>query len=152
MGPAPGPFPAIMGIWLCSIFKTPIFNPKFPLQSISFPQITEISAPEHHQSFCRYKEHISFKKFTVHGRFTAASPSAKRSASVQGPLQGSNWPERPEMLYFYALPLAPARETIISMLKIISRSRALHFSIRRGTYLQKIYGSSVPPPGGRVGL
>ena len=45
-----------MAYWVCSIFKTPIFNPKFSLQSISFSQITEISAPEHSpfQSFWQY--------------------------------------------------------------------------------------------------
>ena len=41
-------FQLLWAYWVCSIFKTPIFNPKFPLQSISFSQITEISAPEHH--------------------------------------------------------------------------------------------------------
>ena len=122
-------FQLLWAYWVCSIFKTPIFNPKFSLQSISFSQITEISAPEHSpfQSFCRYKEH-NFKNFTVHGRFTAASPSAKRSASAQGPLRGSN-----------------SRDYHIHAKKIISRSRALRFSIRRGTYLQKC-GSSAPSP------
>ena len=38
----------ICAYWARAIFETPIFNPKFPLQSISFSQITEKSAPEHH--------------------------------------------------------------------------------------------------------
>ena len=38
----------ICAYWVCAIFETPIFSPKFSLQSISFSQITEKSAPEHH--------------------------------------------------------------------------------------------------------
>ena len=37
----PPPLPYICAYWVCAIFETPIFNPKFPLQSISFSQITE---------------------------------------------------------------------------------------------------------------
>ena len=62
---------AYLGIYICAARETPIFSPKFPLQSISFSQMTKIySAPEHHHfSVARQILHFlplrrpSFSKF-----------------------------------------------------------------------------------------
>ena len=39
---------ALPAYWVCAIWETLVFSPKFPLQSISVSQMTNKSAPEHH--------------------------------------------------------------------------------------------------------
>ena len=52
----------IYACWVCATEETPIFSPKFPLQSISFSQMTKYSAPEHHHfTFFAVPETIIFK-------------------------------------------------------------------------------------------
>ena len=86
---------SICAYWVCVIFEIPIFSPKFPLQSISFSQITEKSAPEHHHfrvfgNFLPLQlETIIFKMSYLQAvsspptRFTAASPNGERFGVIQ---------------------------------------------------------------------
>ena len=82
----------VCGYWVCAIFETPIFSPKIPLKSISFSQITEIPLrsitileflPLPRPSFSKSSSRF-FAARGHGGRFTAASPSAKRSVSTPG--------------------------------------------------------------------
>ena len=114
--------------WVCAIFETPIFSPKFPLQSISFSQITTKSAPEHHHfRVFAAPETIIFKislpssrSVAAHGRFTAASPNAKRSAMRPAGLQPARVPARRVLQVSSRDPQFHAR----------ARSRAPHFHAR----------------------
>ena len=89
--------------WVFSIFETPNFSPKFPLQSISFSHTHTHtkSAPEHHHfrvftalETIIFKMSLSSSCFiAAHGRFTSASPNTKRLASAPG-LQPARVPAR----------------------------------------------------------
>ena len=142
-------FQLLWAYWVCSIFKTPIFNPKFPLQSISFSQITEISAPEHHH----FRVFAATKNLILKlSPSTAGLLRLARARSVPPALRArSGAPTGPRGQRCYIFTLFRSGSRPLERLsypckkKLISRSRALRFSIRRGTYLQKC-GSSAPPP------
>ena len=60
--------------WVCVALETPIFSPKFPIWSISFSQMTQYSAPEHHHfTFFAVSETIIF---TISLRSSHSSPPA----------------------------------------------------------------------------
>ena len=131
-------------------FKTPIFNPKFPLQSISFSQRTEQSAPEHHHFRVFAAPNIIIFQISP---CTAGLLRPARARSVPPTLRGTSRPECSQTSakdhQFHATARArdphfhgqtrsrPLQRVPFSR---SSRTRAPRFSLRRGKV------SRVPPP------
>ena len=68
----------ICSYWVGAIWETPIFSPKFPLQSISFSQMAKKSAPEHHHFTYLPLRRTSFSKFL----YLQAVPSPPTAGSL----------------------------------------------------------------------
>ena len=162
--------------WVCAARETPIFSPKFPFRSISFSQITKISATEHHHltffcGFCRSGDHhfqsfLNFNPFIAsHGRL---SPNAKRSAAprVSGRPErkpDASWQFRrlafPRSKPYQARSAAPhfhaqngsssiRSPTFLRSTGSLFRRSPGPFSLCRGTYVPtRIWGEYPPPPG-----
>ena len=107
--PGGGGGTSICAYWVGAIFETPIFNPKFPLQCISFAQITEKSAPDHH-----------------HFRVVVAPETTIFKISYSRP-EYASYKSAPETTNF---TLEPAPETHLFTLKPLQIPT---FSLRRGT-------------------
>ena len=122
-----GTLPYMYAYWVCAARETPIFSPKFPLRSISFSQMTQYSAPEHH--------HFTFLPFW--------RPSFSQFLYVQ--------------VILLRLQLAKTRPTVSSgdpqfhararsgAPHFHARARPTHFSLCRSTCLPT-FGASTPPP------
>ena len=133
-----GVLPCMYAYWVCAPRETPIFNPKFPFRSISFSQMKQYSAPEHH--------HFTFFAILETIIFTISSPPAVsllQPARTQSVLQSV--PETPTFM----LELAP--EPCIFTLELPAFSRLSSFRSPPCFTLPrhiptKIWGEYPPPP------
>ena len=138
---------------ICAIFETPVFSPKFPLQSISFSQITEISAPEHHHfRVFAAPETIIFQISYLQA--VSSPPTVGLLRPADGERSGVI--AAPETTNFM---LEPAPEThLFTLAPARARARDQHFhaqttpephifhlAVAHTLYLPKC-GSSAPPP------
>ena len=128
--------------------ETPIFSPKFSLQSISFSQITEKSAPEHHHfRVFAAPETIIFKISYLQA---VSSPPAcgqpERSGAIAAPetTNFTRWSPRQRPTFSRSSALAPAPETII-FTQAAPEPHIFHFAVAH-TY-QNV-GRVPPPPRG----
>ena len=135
--------------WVCAARETPIFNPKFPLRSISFrsrasPFLVEMQI----LNCCRSGDHrfqIFFPFKPVHHRPRPARLPARRvhPSTVSQYLV----PETP-LIPTMSVPECPilVPGTPIFTPEPFRRPPPPHFALCRGTYLPKCRVSAPPPP------
>ena len=115
--------------WVCATRETPIFSRHFPLQSISFSQMTNKSAPEHHHfTVFAAPETIIFKISSPKSR----SVAARRRLTAGRPNEREAFWQRPGVTA--GQRASQTRRTINQLRRPAfhaqARSRAPHFHAR----------------------